>query len=52
MSGIGFLIYRIVKWDEIDEETKEKKCTPTKAAIGGFLLFMGTIWMCRTYGLI
>ena len=52
MALAAFLIYRIVKWEEVDEETNEKKCTPSKFGIGVVILVISSFWMANTYGLI
>ena len=52
MSVAGVLIYRLFKWEEVDEETGEKKCTPTKVGITVLILAFTSFWMKHTYGLI
>lgn len=52
MAAAGILIYRLVKWNEVDEETGEKKCTPTKAGITILFIAFMSFWMKHTYGLI
>jgi hypothetical protein len=52
MAGAVYLIRRLIKWEEIDEATGQKKCTPTKAGISALLLVLGSVWMIHTYGII
>jgi len=52
MGLAGFLIYRMVNWDEEDEETGEKKCTPTKAGITLLIIAFLSFWAKHTHGLI